>query len=176
MKALLDQLRGGDRRSIGAVPQVVQQVLAEPQLFAAVFDGISDADSLIRMRCADAAEKITLVRPDLLAPYTRRLIALAQAAEQQEVRWHIAQMLSRVALTKAQRQRVVGMMDDYLDDASHIVQVCAMQLLADIAARDSGLRAPIVARLEQLTRKGSPAVKSRGKRLLAQLSQSDKGA
>jgi hypothetical protein len=50
MDALLQSLQGGDRRSIGAVPLVVRQVLAQPRLFAVVFDGMSEPDPLVAMR------------------------------------------------------------------------------------------------------------------------------
>jgi hypothetical protein len=44
-----------------------------------------------------------------------------------------------------------------------------MQALADIAAQDDALRPAIVAQLEALTRTGSPAMQSRGRKLLARL-------
>jgi hypothetical protein len=47
-----------------------------------------------------------------------------------------------------------------------------MQAWAEIAAQDYQLRAPIVARLKKLTRTGSPAMKSRGRKLLAGLGES----
>lgn len=169
MKAILQQLRGGDRRSIGASARVVQQVLARPALFRVVFGGMSDADPLVRMRCADAVEKITVQRPEYVARYKRRLIALAQSACQQEVRWHVAQLLSRVTLNKSDRRRVVGILSVYLTDDSWIVKTFAMQSLADIAAKDAELRSAIVQRLEELTRTGSPAMKARGRKLLAGL-------
>jgi hypothetical protein len=103
MKVLLRQLKGGDRRSIRGVPQVVDQVMADPSLFPAVFDGMANADPLVRMRCSDAIEKITAGRPEYLGPYKRRLIGLAAKAEQQEVRWHLAQLLSRLELSAPER-------------------------------------------------------------------------
>jgi hypothetical protein len=44
-----------------------------------------------------------------------------------------------------------------------------MQALADLAEHDKALRAPIVRQLTALTRTGSPAMKSRGRKLLARL-------
>lgn len=168
---LLRQLTEGDRRSVRGVAEVVDQVLSDPRLFPIVFDGISAPDPLIRMRCSDAAEKITASRPEYLAPYKNRLIALAEASEQQEVRWHLAQLLSRVELNRPERRRVVAIMSAYLKDKSRIVRTFSMQTLADIAARDPELRGSIVRRLAGLTRSGSPAMKSRGRKLLERLKQ-----
>jgi hypothetical protein len=172
MKDLLRQLKGGDRRSIRGVPKIVDQVMADPSLFSVVFSGMVDADPLVRMRCADAVEKITAVRPEHLAPCKTQVIRLAATAAQQEVRWHLAQLFSRLELSASERRRVVKTLTKYLTDASRIVKTCAMQALADIAAQDSQLRAPIVAQLKKLTRTGSPAMKSRGRKLLARLGES----
>jgi len=66
--ALLIKLQGGDRRSIGQVDQVVDNVLGSPSLFGELIGGLFVEDPVIRMRSADAVEKITLVKPDLLKP------------------------------------------------------------------------------------------------------------
>jgi len=42
-----------------------------------VFAAISDDEPIVRMRAADAVEKITRVRPDLLRPYVDTLLATA---------------------------------------------------------------------------------------------------
>src|ERR1700674_2590930 len=110
MNPVLRQLRGGDRRSIRGVPQVVRQVLADPSLFPVVFAGMDDSDPLVRMRSSDAIEKITAQRPEYLLPYRKRLIQMARAAEQQEVRWHMAQLLSRTPLSVSERRRVLEIM------------------------------------------------------------------
>jgi hypothetical protein len=170
MRDTLRQLQGGDRRSIRGVPEVVDRVIADPSLFPVVFDGMADADPLVRMRCADAVEKITAVHPAYLAPYKKRVIRLAAIAKQQEVRWHLAQLLSRLELTALERRRVVEILAEYFSDTSRIVKTFAMQALADIAACDSELRGPIMKRLRKLTQTGSPAMKSRGRKLLARLS------
>ena len=132
MKDLLAQLRRGDRRSVRGVPEVVDQVLADPALFRIVFNGMADADALVRMRCADAVEKITVVRPHYLTPYKKRVLRLAAMATQQEVRWHLAQLLSRLELSAPERRRAVEVLTEYLTDTSRIVKTFAMQALARI--------------------------------------------
>jgi hypothetical protein len=175
MNALLHKLDGGDRRSIGRSGQVVAEVLADPDLFEVVFAGMSATNPLVCMRCADAVEKITAQRPEFLGAYKARLLKLAATAGQQEVRWHIAQLVSRVEWKRAERRKVAAILSEYLADASKIVKTFAMQALADIAAQDAELRAPIVQRLEKLTRVGSPAMKARGRKLLARLKQAERG-
>jgi hypothetical protein len=59
MYKILKMLAGGDRRSIGRSNEVVDLVLREPKLIDIRFSGMRLNDPLIRMRCADAAEKVT---------------------------------------------------------------------------------------------------------------------
>jgi hypothetical protein len=49
-----------------------------------------------------------------------------------------------------------------------------MQALADLAEDDATLRPRVVRLLEDLTRTGSPAMKSRGRKLLDRLNQSNR--
>lgn len=172
MHPLVAKLEGGDRRSVGRSGEVVADVLAEPQLFEVVFEAMLAGDPVIRLRAADAAEKITATRPELLQPHKRRLLSTVAAQPQQEVRWHVAQMLPRLQLTRRERAAAVERLFEYLDDESRIVKTCAMQALADLSADDEGLRRRVVPLLRQLTETGSPAMRSRGRRLLTALGES----
>jgi len=172
---ILQKLAGADRRSIGKSNEVVADVLADPTLFDIVFEAMLADDPALRMRAADAVEKITAQRPEDLRPYKSKLIRKVAKIDQQEVRWHVAQMFSRLDLTRAERRRVVSILAEYLKDKSKIVKTFSMQALADIAEKDAELRPSIVTQLEELTRTGSPAMQSRGRKLLARLARSNKG-
>jgi hypothetical protein len=169
MNLLLQKLAGGDRRSVGRVDEVVAAVLADPTLFPLLVDGMLDANPLIRMRAADAAEKITASQRTLLQPYKTKVLNEVAPIPQQEVRWHVAQLIARLSLTPEERRQAVAILEIYLDDKSKIVKTFAMQALADLAEQDATLRPQVIARLEQLTATGSPAMQSRGRKLLARL-------
>lgn len=170
MNAILQRLQGTDRRSIGRSNDVVAEVLAQPDLFGSLFVGMLDNDPLVRMRAADAVEKITAQHPEYLWPFKRPLIHEVAHVNQQEVRWHVAQMFSRLNLTPKERRVVFTILLEYLDDTSRIVKTFSMQALADIALHDNNLRPTVVRRLKSLVRTGSPAMKTRGRKLLAMLS------
>ena len=170
MNELLKKLRGGDRRSIASANQVVNDLLDDPSLFGVLFDGMLSDDPLIRMRAADAAEKITVRHPEYLQPYKDRLLQAAKI-DQQEVRWHVAQMLPRLELDAEERRAALETLLGYLNDKSKIVKTFSMQALADLAEKDAALRPQLVSVLEELTRRGSPAMKSRGQKLSEKLEQ-----
>ena len=81
----------------------------------------------------------------------------------------MAQMLPRLALDRDERQEAVRILRGYLEDQSRIVQAFALQALADLAEMDETLRREVIPLIEQMVQAGSPAVKSRGRKLLARL-------
>jgi len=78
---LVAKLQGTDRRSIGRSEEVVRDVLADPQQFRQVFDAMLVSDPVVRMRAADAVEKITRRRPDLLQGLEDRVLTEVAAID-----------------------------------------------------------------------------------------------
>ena len=171
MHPLLRKLEGGDRRSIGRSQEVVDDVLSDVSLFPALFEGMLSSDPIVRMRAADAAEKVTDRRPDLLAPFKERILGQVAAIEQQEVRWHVAQMIPRLEVTSQERSHAVALLTQFLGDRSKIVQTFALQALADLAEQDPSLLPRVIEIIQEATASGSPAVRSRGRRLLSELQE-----
>jgi HEAT repeat protein len=171
MNRILKKLAGGDRRSIGRSNEVVSEVLARPGLFRELFEGMLNEDPVIRMRAADAVEKISREHPDLLKPYKRTLLTRIAEIDQQEVRWHVASMIPRLALTRTERAVAFDTLLDYLKDKSSIVRTFAMQALADLATQNASLRPQVIPLLEELAQIGTPAMRSRGRKLLKSLNR-----
>ena len=170
----LEKLRGGDRRSIGRAGEVAADVLADPSLFDVVFDGMAVEDPVVRMRAADAVEKATAERPELLdASHRERLLGDFAGIDQAEVRWHVAQLLPRLDLDDRDVDRAVERLSGFLDDESRIVRVNAMQALADLALAQPRLREPVRGLIEDAMEEGAPAVQARGRKLLAALASAE---
>ena len=169
MNQIIEKLQGGDLRSKGRSDEVVKEVFDNPRLFGLVVDGMIYDDPVVRMRASDAVEKITRKRPEYLVPHKSRLITMVSQIDQQEVRWHMALILPRLQLTEQEREKVFEILLSYLDDKSKIVKTFAMQGLADIAEQDRTYLTRVVGLMEELIETGSPAMKSRGKKLLAHL-------
>lgn len=159
-------LAGSDRRSIGRSDHVAELVLKRPALFLQLMEGLWSEDPLIRMRAADAAEKITRVAPQLLRPYKEELFGLLAESHQQELRWHLAAMLPRLPLTSNEAHRVASHLESYLEDRSSIVKTFALQGLFDLAQQHPSLRAHVIELLRDAVRSGTPAMRARSRRLL----------
>lgn len=138
---ILKKLAGGDHRSIGRCAEVVRDIAKDPSQFETLFKGMLSADSLVRMRAADAVEKITRLQPQLLAPFKKQLLEQVAGIGQKEVRWHVAQIFPRLSLNRSERAAAVEILLSYLKDKSSLVKTFALQALAELAQRDPGLGA-----------------------------------
>ena len=165
-KNVLALLAGGDRRMIGRSDEVAAMVTKDAGLFPELMAGLWSGDPLVGMRAADAAEKLTRANHEILQPFKKELLGLMAETQQQELRWHLAAMIPRLALNAKERQLAVSVLNGYLEDRSSIVKTSALQGLADLARDDHGIRPQVIETLREATRSGTPAMKARSRKLL----------
>jgi hypothetical protein len=168
-KNILALLEGGDRRTIGRADDVAAIVSDHPELFPKLIAGLWAADPLVRMRAADATEKVTRQNHALLQSYKKELLGLMTTAQEQELRWHLAVMVPRLPLNEKERTLVVSSLNSYLEDRSSIVKTYALQGLADLARHEPSIRRGVEDILSEAARSGTPAMKARSRKLLIQL-------
>ena len=115
-------LSGGDRRSIGRVAEVIHIVNGNAQLISILVDCLRDEDTCVRMRAADALEKISRDCAALFRSHKASLLGSLAKATQQEVRWHLAVIVPRLQLTPFECRRAANILETYLEDRSSIAQ------------------------------------------------------
>jgi hypothetical protein len=168
-KSILALLQGGDRRMIGRSGEVAAMVSENPRLFPRLIAGMWSQDPLVRMRAADATEKVTRENRELLRPYKKELLGLMAEAREQELRWHLAVMVPRLPLNARERELAATMLNRYLEDRSSIVKTFALQGLADLAQTGPNIRADVLETLREAARNGTAAMKARSRKLLLRL-------
>ena len=168
-KNILTLLQGGDRRTIGRSDQVAEMVSGHAKLFPKLIAGLWSAEALVRMRAAQAAEKVTGKHRQLLQPYKDELLGLMAEAQEQELRWHLAVLVPRLELNARERQVAISSSHRYLEDRSSIVKTFALQGLVDLVKDEPGIRSRVIDIVRQATRHGTPAMKARSRKLLTQL-------
>jgi hypothetical protein len=144
-------------------------VSKSPKLFRELIAGLWSEDPVVRMRAADAAEKVTRDNPEFLDPHKKELLGLMVEAEQQELRWHLVAIVPRLALNAEERNVAVTWLNRYLEDRSSIVKTFALQGLADLAQDDPMIRPRVIELLREATRSGTSAMKARSRKLLIRL-------
>jgi len=78
-------------------------------------------------------------------------------------------MLPRLALTKRESEVVMEILMNYLLDRRGIVRTFSMQALADMAIKQKSLRPQVTRLFKSLTKTGTPAMQSRGRKLLKKI-------
>jgi hypothetical protein len=174
MNQILLMLLGGDRRSIGRANEVVQIILQQPEKFDDLFQGFYELDPIIKMRTADAIEKITAEKPDLLIPYKQRIIDLVDKINQIEVQWHFAQIIPRLPLSEIEIYKAYQMIENYLLSTSAIVKTFSYQCLLELALQDPALLPQTRKHLEIGMTSPTKAVQSRCHKLLKEIEKHEK--
>jgi len=168
MLSIYDLLKGNDLRSIGKSDEVVALVTSDPVLFEEVFEGIFHEDKVVRARCADAVEKVARKFPEYIQKKKSVILKNLKSFDQKEVIWHIALMLGYIKLNP---QELVGAFDQlykWLNASdSIIVKVACMQTLAVQAIKNKKLSKSVRDEIEKQMINGAPAIKARGRHLLA---------
>ncbi|OUM97910.1 MAG: hypothetical protein BAA04_09495 [Firmicutes bacterium ZCTH02-B6] len=162
----VEKLAGGDCRSIGAADAVAQEIAGDQALFDEVLAALYSDDPVLRMRAADALEKASRKHPERLRPHKDAFLGELAEIEQQEVRWHLAQMLPRLPMDRAEKARAVEILETFLKDKSTIVRVNALEALVQLARGEAALEAKARRRLADAMEKGRPAEKARARKLL----------
>ena len=162
---------GGKSNSLGRAAEVVQTVLADQSRLEELYDCMSENDAWVRMRAADALEKICRVNPDWLEPYIDRLLNDYSENSQPSIQWHMAQIFEQVNLTPEQEQKIITWMTTRLEDPSVDWIVAANTMDTLVAFNKKGLvPLPETIRLidRQLTHHSNSVVK-RATKILAAL-------
>lgn len=163
---VVKKLSGTDRRSIGLADEVAEQIAADQALFDEVVQAMFLDDPVIRMRAADAVEKASRRCPERLVPHKEALLGSLAESGQQEVRWHVAQMLPRLRLSPPEKARACAVVKSWLRDKSVIVRVHALTAFAELALGDENLEEEALRLLLHAVQAGAPAEKARARKLL----------
>ena len=167
--SMLDKLRGGDLRSIGRSNEIVADIEEDPTLIEKIFPGLYDPDLVLKARSADVIEKVTRNRPKLLLKHKKEIISILKNDEQQEVCWHIAQMIPRLEYTSEEEEDIIDALNRYLAHKSKIVRVSALEALTDLAEKNQRIVKEVINTIRLHVETGSPAVQARGRKLLKRL-------
>lgn len=173
MTDILEKLRGGDLRSIGRANEVAHEVENNSTLFGAVFSGLYDSDPVVKMRSADVIEKVTKNKPELISGYTSQIISILASAKQQEICWHMAQVSPRLECSESEETELIKLLKKLLLHKSKIVRVSAMDSLAVFAERNNSILNEVIEIIKVQQETGSPAVQSRGRKLLQRLQRKE---
>jgi len=104
-KSVREQLAGGTRTSVGDAEQVVKKALASVPLRREIYELFLDDDPVVAMRASYVAMKLAQSDPATTQEFKKMLLKNLSLYRQQEVRWHVPQILVHMKLTAAERRK-----------------------------------------------------------------------
>ena len=166
MGKMLNLLREGDNRTTGQVSEAVRLAIADTRHIDELVDLMSYSNPAVRVRAADALEKATVQRTDLLALHKDFLLDLIETATQNELRWHVAQMLTRLDLKADEIDDLALIFTKWFERAdSRIVRTSALQGMADLAHKDPSLIDTALKMTESALASPIAALKARARKI-----------
>ncbi len=171
MNQILTWLSGGDLRSDGMADEAAKFVLDNPQIVEDLYQGLSEADDVIRGRTADALEKVARERPDLLIEHLQEIVNLSAADSVPMVKMHLAMIFGHLAIYPGAVGKLIPALFDLLEDESVFARSWTIASLCIIGRKYPQECQRIVNRLSQLQGDHSTAIRSRVKKALIILTE-----
>lgn len=170
MKSVREKLTGGTRTSVGSADEVIQKLLKNTAGLSVIYDLFLDEDPVVAMRASYVAMKVAEQKPDSVEPFAKDLLKNLDLYTQQEVRWHIPQLLAHLNLTLAQRRKAYEVLMEWSEtDKSKIVGYYSLQTAANFAETDDNLLQDFIPRLKKANKLGAKSIQNRCKKIAKQL-------
>jgi hypothetical protein len=169
-KSVRGQLVGGTRTSVGEAEQIVKKALVSVPLRREIYELFLDDDPVVAMRASYVAIKLAQTDPKTVQEFKKLLLKNLSHYTQQEVRWHVSQLLVHMKLTTAERRNCYEVVMDWSEtDSSKIVAYYGLQAAADFVEIDDALLEDFIPRMRKLNARGAKSVSNRCKKIARQL-------
>ncbi|MEO9004531.1 MAG: hypothetical protein ABI288_07330 [Ginsengibacter sp.] len=159
-------LSGSEPRSAGRSNDAVLKVRNDDD-FDELFKCLSYKDRMVRMRAADAIEKITLKYPSYLFKHKSDLMDLCCTVKEKRLKGHFALLVPRLNLTANEKeivwQRLTGWALDR--EESKRVRINSIQALYEIAEGDNFYIKDFELAIDQVEKENITSLNARIKRL-----------
>lgn len=165
-----EKLSGGTRTSVGSSDEVIEELLKNPRNLSSIYELFLDEDPVIAMRSSYVAMKVAEQQPETVEPFSEYLFNNLGRFTQQEVRWHVPQLLGHLTLSDSQKKIAYTYLMNWAEtDSSKIVGYYSLQAAADISQSDKELLQDFIPRLKKAHVQGSKSIQNRCKKIAKQL-------
>jgi len=137
--------------------------------FDSLFKLIFHHERRVAVPAIDAVEKVTRKRPQLLVNHKEQLFALLMDDPNIEIKWHLAQIASRLCLSPVELKRIWALLSHWATNPneSKIVRVNSLQSLFDLyqTSGASELLASFQSTVQKMEKERIPSISARIKKL-----------
>lgn len=162
---------GGKSNSLGRVDEVIEIVLKDKSRLDELYNCLFEEDAWVRMRAADAIEKICRQHPEWTEPYIDNFMRELFSSTQPSIQWHLAQIFREVELTDSQRTSAINWLKSLLSttDVDWIVSANSMETLVKFVQEGLIEKSEVISLLKLQQQHKSKAVVRLATKLLEQL-------
>jgi hypothetical protein len=165
---------GGKSNSLGKADEVIAEVLNDRSRLGELYGCMFSEDAWVRMRAADAFEKVCREHPEWIEPYIDRIQAeLSDPGQQASIQWHIAQIYPQVSLNDEQKRHALTWLAGTLssNEIDWIVAANAMKTLVYFTEQGDFAKEKLMPLLRIQLQHKSNAVVKRANKFIGELSQ-----
>lgn len=167
------RLRGGHPNSLGNTLEIVEEILADHQLFDELFHCYFSDDEVVRLRVSNAMKRICKQEKSLLLPYFNRFLDEISKIDQASTQWTLSQLFLQLQadMTDGQKQKSLNIMKHNLAYHHDWIVLCqTMETLGRWAKKDEDLNEWLLPHLKRLIRDKRKAVSKKANKTLEELS------
>ena len=159
-------LSGKDLRSLKNNKKVIEAV-TDQESFDELFKLVFHHERPLVMRAIDAVEKIGVQHREYLQPHKEQLLSVLRSADHKELKWHIAQLVSRLALTKEELNEVWHILSYWAlnPNESKIARVNSLQGLFDLCIGNAEGKEQFRNIMAQVEHEKIPSIQARIRKL-----------
>ena len=163
------RLMGGHPNSLGNTIEIVDEVLANHELFDDFFQCYFSDDEVVRLRVSNGMKRICKAEKSLLLPYIDRFLNEISKIDQASTQWTLSQLFLQLEkdMTPSQKEQALHIMKENLSHHDDWIVLCqTMETLGSWAKKEDKLRAWLEPHLKRLAQDPRKAVfKKAGKTL-----------
>jgi hypothetical protein len=164
-------LLAGDLRKLRQNSIVVRAVTDQTS-FDELFSLVFHHERHLVMRAIDAVEKVTIKHPEFLRSHKAQLMSVLKSADHKELKWHVAQLIPRIALAEPELAEVRHILNYWVlnKNESKIARVNALQGLFDLSQKYSEVIPDLASAIAGIEHEMIPSIQARIKKLKRLLS------
>ena len=161
-----ERLASGPPRGLGCANAIVVEANHSPEVLAELVAAAQDKRAVVTIRAANALKKVQQERPELLVPFTKKILRAALECEELRTRWNLTRVVGQLPLRGRDRALGIELMFEALGSESGFLRTFAMQGLVDFSADDAALRSRVRPIVEEFAENGTAAMRARARKLL----------
>ncbi|MEN1783849.1 MAG: hypothetical protein AAGF77_01810 [Bacteroidota bacterium] len=169
MRNFEQRLTGGHPNSLGNTVEIVDEILANQELFDELFNCYFSQDEIVRLRVSNTMKRICKEKSEYLLPYLDRFLNEIALINQPSTKWTLALLFEMLDkhFSEEQLEKAKSIIKHNLETESDwIVLNNSMETLAKWGKSDIELMGWLIPNLKRLTQDERKSVAKRASKIL----------